>query len=184
MNATMGFDREKIIELLTELGRRLSAKGVVGHLYIVGGAAMALEFDTRRTTRDIDAVFHPPTMIAEEAAAMAQDLGLPSGWLSATARAFIPGPDDNPVPLDVEGLQVAISSAQNLLAMKMAAGRPQDLSDLVTLFRHLEIKRPEQAVDMAERMYGAGSALLSEPRESLLLLAEAVLARVRASENR
>jgi len=92
-----GFDRAKVIELLTELGRRLSAKGVAGRLYIVGGAAMALEFDTRRTTRDIDAVLHPPTTIADEAAAMATDLGLPPGWLSAAAQAFIPLADEDPV---------------------------------------------------------------------------------------
>jgi Nucleotidyltransferase of unknown function (DUF6036) len=64
--STTGFDRDKIMELLTELGRRLSAKGVAGRLYVVGGAAMALEFDTRRTTRDIDAIFDPPTTVARE----------------------------------------------------------------------------------------------------------------------
>src|SRR5512141_236587 len=85
-----GFDRDKIIELLTELGRRLSAKGVAGRLYVVGGAAMAVEFDTRRTTRGIDAIFHPPTTVPDEAASMATDLGLPPGWLSAAAQAFIP----------------------------------------------------------------------------------------------
>ena len=84
----------------------------------------------------------------------------------------------------VEGLQGAVSSPANLLAMKMAAGRPQDLTDLVVLFRHLKIRSPEQAVDIAERMYGDDSVVLSEPRESLLLLAESVLARVRASKNR
>ena len=178
-----GFDRDKIIELLTELGRRLSAKGVVGRLYVVGGAAMALEFDTRRTTRDIDAIFHPPTTVADEAASMATDLALAPDWLSAAAQAFIPLPDEDPVSLDVEGLQVALSSPANLLAMKMAAGRPQDLTDLVVLFRHLKIKRPEQAVDMAKRIYGPDSVVLSEPRESLLL-AEAVLARARASQHR
>ena len=182
--STTGFDRDKIIELLTELGRRLSAKGVAGRLYIVGGAAMALEFDTRRTTRDIDAVLHPPTTVAQEAASMAKELGLPPGWLSAAASPFIPLPDQDQVSLDVEGLQVAVSSPANLLAMKMAAGRPQDLTDLVVLFRHLKIKSPEQAVGIAERMYGDDSVVLSEPRESLLLLAESVLARVRASEDR
>ena len=182
--STTGFDRNKIIELLTELGRRLSTKGVAGRLYIVGGAAMALEFDTRRTTRDIDAVLHPPTTVADEAASMATELGLPPAWLSAAASPFIPLPDENPVSLDVEGLQVAVSSPANLLAMKMAAGRPQDLTDLVVLFRHLKIRSPEQAVDIAERMYGDDSVVLSERRESLLLLAESVLARVRASKNR
>lgn len=68
--------------------------------------------------------------------------------------------------------------------MKMAAGRPQDLTDLVVLFRHMKIKSPEQAVDIAERVYGDDSVVLSEPRESLLLLAESVLARVRTSKNR
>lgn len=183
MSAT-GFDRDKIIDLLTELGRRLTAKGVAGRLYVVGGAAMALEFDTRRTTRDIDAVFHPHTTIADEAASMATDLGLPPGWLSAAAQAFIPLPDEDPVSLDIEGLQVAVSSPANLLAMKMAAGRPQDMTDLVVLFRHLKIRRAEQAVDIAERMYGGDSVVLNEPRDSLLLLAESVLARVRASHDR
>ena len=181
--ATTGFDRDKIIELLTELGRRLSAKGVAGRLYVVGGAAMALEFDTRRTTRYIDAIFHPPTTVADVATSMARDLGLPPGWLSAAAQALIPLPDEDPVSFDVEGLQVAISSPANLLAMKMAAGRPQDITDLVVLFRHLKIKTPEQAVDIAERMYGPDSVVLSEPRESLLLLAESVLARLRVAKD-
>jgi hypothetical protein len=48
----------------------------------------------------------------------------------------------------------------------------------------LKIRSPEQAVDIAERMYGDDSVVLSERRESLLLLAESVLARVRASKNR
>jgi len=181
--STTGFDRDKIMELLTELGRRLSAKGVAGRLYVVGGAAMALEFDTRRTTRDIDAILDPPTTVADEAASMATDLGLPPGWLSAAAQAFIPLPDEDPVSLDVEGLQVAVSSPSNLLAMKMAAGRPQDITDLVVLFRHLKIRNPEQAVNIAEPMYGDHSVVLSEPRESLLLLAESVLATVRASND-
>ena len=114
---------------------------------------------------------------------MATDLGLPPGWLSAAAQAFIPLPDQDQVSLDVKGLQVAVSSPANLLAMKMAAGRPQDITDLVVLFRHLKIRSPEQAVDIAERMYGDDSVVLSEPRESLLLLAESVLARVRASRD-
>jgi hypothetical protein len=182
--STTGFDRDKIIELLTELGRRLSAKGVAGRLYVVGGAAMAVEFDTRCTTRDIGAVLHPRATVADEAASMATDLGLPPGWLSAAAQPFIPLPGEDPVSFDVEGLQIALSSPANLLAMKMAAGRPQDITDLVVLFRHLKIRSPGQALDIAERMYGGDSVVLSEPRESLLLLAESVLAKLRASKDR
>ncbi|MBC7558274.1 MAG: hypothetical protein H7270_02765 [Dermatophilaceae bacterium] len=123
--STPGLDRDKIIELLVELGRRSSAKGVAGRLYAVGGAAMALEFDSRRTTRDIDTVLNPTTTVADEATTMATELGLPPGWLSAAASPSIPLPDEDPISLDVEGLQVAVSSPANLLAMKMAAGRPR-----------------------------------------------------------
>jgi len=45
----------------------------------------------------------------------------------------------------------------------------------------LKIKSPEQAVDIAKRMYGDDSVVPGEPTEPLLLLAESVLARMRAS---
>lgn len=52
---------------MTRLGERMTAIGVVGELYGVGGAAMALAYDLRRTTRDIDAVFEPNSVIYREA---------------------------------------------------------------------------------------------------------------------
>ncbi|GAA2406380.1 hypothetical protein GCM10010191_12980 [Actinomadura vinacea] len=42
-----------------KLGDRLARRGVVADIHIVGGAAMALAYDARRSTRDIDAVFEP-----------------------------------------------------------------------------------------------------------------------------
>lgn len=36
-------------------------------MYVVGGAAIALAFDERRATRDIDAVFEPKASIYDEA---------------------------------------------------------------------------------------------------------------------
>jgi hypothetical protein len=35
----------------------LVQRGVVADIYVFGGAAMALAYDARRATRDIDAVF-------------------------------------------------------------------------------------------------------------------------------
>ena len=37
----------------------LARRGVVADIYIFGGAAMALAYDSRRTTRDVDALFKP-----------------------------------------------------------------------------------------------------------------------------
>jgi hypothetical protein len=52
-------DRAEIIEALTALAAELERRGVSAEMYVVGGAAIALAFDERRSTRDIDAVFEP-----------------------------------------------------------------------------------------------------------------------------
>ncbi|MGJ0223635.1 hypothetical protein ACQUZK_09570, partial [Streptococcus pyogenes] len=98
---------EEVRELLEELGRRLQAKGVEATLYIVGGAAIALELDTRRVTADVDAIFHPATTVRDEARAIALDRDLPPDWLNDSVRAFVPGGDVDAVALEIEGLAVA-----------------------------------------------------------------------------
>lgn len=82
-------ERDEILRLLTLLGRRLDDRELQGEMYIVGGAAMALAFDKRRSTRDIDAVFEPKVAIYEEAAEMARELGLPPGWLNDAVKGSL-----------------------------------------------------------------------------------------------
>lgn len=169
---------EEVRSLLTELGRRLQAQGVEGQLYIVGGVAIALEFDARRVTADIDAVLHPETTVRVEAEAMAADKGLPYDWLNDKVKAFVPGGDDGAVPFSVPGLSVALASPEHLLAMKMAAFRPgQDQEDLVLLFQALDITTAEEAADLSRRVYGEHSVVLPD-RDELILSAQAVLDRI------
>jgi hypothetical protein len=49
-------DRSAIEDAFRRLGDRLAQRGVVADLYF-GGAAMSMVYDSRRATRDIDAVF-------------------------------------------------------------------------------------------------------------------------------
>jgi hypothetical protein len=44
-------DRTGIEEAFRRLGDRLARRGVVADLYVFGGAAMALAYDSRRATR-------------------------------------------------------------------------------------------------------------------------------------
>ncbi|MEQ1785504.1 MAG: DUF6036 family nucleotidyltransferase [Acidimicrobiales bacterium] len=172
-------DRSEITDLLTELGRRLHAQGVEATLYIVGGAAIAIQFDGRRVTKDVDAIFHPQATVRAEAERMAAERGLPKRWLNDSAAAFVPGPSDDvdAIPFEAPGLAVSIASPRHLLAMKMAAFRPTDRPDLARLFEALQITSPEQAADMAAEVYGDHHGLPS--RAELLLVAEATLARMR-----
>jgi hypothetical protein len=169
--------RADIVELFTELGARLHARGVHGDVYLVGGAAIALQLDTRRSTRDVDAVFAPPGDVREVAGEIAAERGLPTGWLNSSAAAFLPERERvGPVLLDVPGLSVAVAPAEHLLAMKLAAGRPgRDLDDIATLLDHLGIDDPADAARLARRMYGEESVVLSDPDESYALLAEDAL---------
>jgi hypothetical protein len=60
--------RRAIEEAFGRLGDRLVQRGVIADIYVFGGAAMALAYDARRATRDIDAVFKPHGIVLEVAA--------------------------------------------------------------------------------------------------------------------
>ena len=59
----------------------MAKRGVLADIYVFGGAAMALAYDSRRATRDVDALFKPHGIVLEEARAVAAKLGLPNWWL-------------------------------------------------------------------------------------------------------
>ncbi|MEO5679922.1 MAG: hypothetical protein ABIS47_09665 [Acidimicrobiales bacterium] len=86
----------------------LAALAVVGELYVVGGAAIALAFDERRATRDVDAVFEPKLIIYEEAARVADELHLPAGWLNDGVTGLLAGPDPWPAQVFEEVLDLVV----------------------------------------------------------------------------
>ena len=55
--------RDDILVLLEVLGAELDLRGHHGDLFLVGGAAMALAYDTRRATRDLDGIFEPKLIV-------------------------------------------------------------------------------------------------------------------------
>ncbi|MQY23578.1 DUF6036 family nucleotidyltransferase [Nocardia macrotermitis] len=65
-------DRDEIIRLLTELGTVLAERGEHADIFLVGGAAMALAYSTRRATRDLDAIFEPKQVVYAAAAEVAR----------------------------------------------------------------------------------------------------------------
>lgn len=86
-------DRGEIIEALTALADELTQRGISAEMYVVGGAAIALAFDERRSTRDIDAVFEPKEVVYEAAASVGEQRGLPPGWLNDAVKGFLVGDD-------------------------------------------------------------------------------------------
>jgi hypothetical protein len=148
-------DRAAIEDAFRRLGDRLARRGVVADLYIFGGAAMALAYDARRATRDIDAVFQPHGVVLEEARIVADELGLPHWWLNEQASAYVaPGGDATaPRVFDHPGLRVAAASPEHLLAMKVLAARRRDAEDIRFLVGHLGLSNAEQVLSLCAEIF-------------------------------
>lgn len=149
------FTQAKILQALQALGDELTRRGVRGQIFIVGGAAMALAYSTRRVTSDIDAVFEPKSAIYTAAAAVADDLGLPEDWLNDAAKGYMPGNDEHPRPIaDIHGIEVTTASPRYLLAMKLMAMRfGEDDEDIEILLRECGLRSSDEAIDLLRHMY-------------------------------
>lgn len=149
-------DRREILEALTALAQELDTRGVSAEMYVVGGAAIALAFDERRATRDIDAVFEPKVVVYEAAGVVAEQLGLPGGWLNDAVKGFLAGSDPAAAPvLDLPGLRCLAASPETLLALKVLAHRVgEDEADVRLLAAELGLARAEEVLEVAERTYG------------------------------
>lgn len=148
--------RDEIVAALTALGARLGERGIEGELYVVGGAAIAIAFDARRATRDVDAVFEPKAEVYAAADEVGGELGLPAGWLNDGVKGFVAGPDDEAATvLEVPGLRVLVASPRILLAMKVLAHRiGEDDDDVRLLARELGLTDADAVLDVAEAVYG------------------------------
>ena len=149
------FSRPKIIAALQALGDELTRRGVHGQVFIVGGAAMALAYSSRRVTKDIDAVFEPKSIVYQAAAKVADELDLPEDWLNDAVKGFMPGDDPDRVPLpDVRGIEVTTASPAYLLAMKLMAMRfGEDEEDIELLLRECSITNASDALALLARLY-------------------------------
>jgi predicted nucleotidyltransferase len=148
-------DRAAIQNAFRRLGDRLVRRGIVADIYVIGGAAMALAYDARRATRDIDAVFQPHGVVLEEARALAAELGLPSWWLNEQASVYVaPGGDSTaPHVFDHPGIRVSAASPEHLLAMKVLAARRRDTDDIKYLVNHLGLSSAAEVLAVCATVF-------------------------------
>ena len=148
-------DRTAIQDAFRRLGDRLAHRGIVADIYVIGGAAMALAYDARRATRDIDAVFQPHGVVLEEARAVADELGLPPWWLNEQASIYVaPGGDPAaPRVFDHPGLRVSVASPEHLLAMKVLAARRRDMEDISYLVKHLGLSSAAEVLEVCASVF-------------------------------
>jgi hypothetical protein len=147
--------RRELLTALAELDEELGNLNVRGEVFIVGGAAMAIAYDTRRATADVDAVFIPSSEVRTAASRVAERLNLESDWLNDGAKAFMPGEDENQIGVyEGRNLSVAAASPQYLLAMKLMASRVErDQDDIRDLYRLCGLTTAEEGLDLLSSYY-------------------------------
>lgn len=162
--------RARILELFGELDEELAAVGIRGDVFMVGGAAMAVAYDARPATRDIDAIWQPSAEVRAAAARVAEHHDdLDDDWLNDGVKGFLPGPDEGERRVVYEGdhLTVSAASPEYLLATKLFASRvARDEEDIKTLTRLCGIHTVAEGLDLVERFYGTRPI---EPKVAFLL---------------
>jgi hypothetical protein len=149
--------RERILELFVELDDELCAGDVRGDVFMVGGAAMALAYDARPSTRDVDAIWHPSREVREAAVSIAErHSDLDADWLNDGVKGFLPGDDMGSTRVVYEGtcLTVSAGSPEYLLATKLLASRvSRDEEDILLLYDLCEFTTVAEGLELLESYY-------------------------------
>lgn len=155
----MGLDRDQLKYYIHKVDEELAALTTRHHdLLIAGGAALALLWDERRITNDIDVVSEGMTPQLQEAIrrveAASQQLG--PGWINDAAKVATPRLEigDPTLVFDGKRLRLYAAPAAYVLAMKLFAARAVDRQDILTLTEHSGIQSKEELYDLVKEGYG------------------------------
>ena len=153
----MEYSRHDIERLFERLNDELARRGIIGEVYLAGGAVMCLVFNARASTRNVDAFFRPAKEVRAAARAVAAESGLPGDWLNDAAKGYLSHRGDFHRYLDLPNLRVLAASPEYLLAMKCLAMRLgegfHDEDDVRFLLRCLNLTDYRKALEVVTRYY-------------------------------
>lgn len=137
--------KEDILRAFTKIDDKAKAAGLMIDLSVYGGAALAVAFNIRNATRDVDAVVHgSPDGLRKIALEVAREEGWPDGWLNDGVKGFISSCEKmiamQAFPGSAAGgLRIFTPAPEYFFAMKCMAMRPEgvegshDISDIDAL---------------------------------------------------
>jgi hypothetical protein len=153
----MALDQADIRRLLELLNDELFQVDITGELYLVGGAVMCIVYDSRESTKDLDAFFRPIEAVRDAAGRVAAGNDIPENWLNDAVKGFLSENGDYQPFLELSNLKVMTASPEYLLAMKCLAMRLgaefHDEADIRYLLRFLNISNYQVALDTISRYY-------------------------------
>ncbi len=146
-------NKEDIEKYLRMLGQELQQRNITGEILLAGGAVMLLKVQNREVTKDIDAYFNPgqANVIREAARIIADREGLPHDWINDGVKGFFYVQPPTERWAEYPGLRIYIPSLDYLFAMKVVAGRPQDIEDIKVLAHELKLSNTHEALTLVKK---------------------------------
>ena len=130
------------------------------NLYLVGGAAILFNFNYRKSTIDIDALFKNTKIVEEAIKNTAQIMNLTDDWLN---QDFKDTPSFSPKIVEKAKLfkeygntvKVFLLEPKYIISMKLKSSRPTggDLDDIIKMIYELRIKGDKLTFDETMKAY-------------------------------
>jgi hypothetical protein len=154
----MEFDKQNLLNALTQVGEILYQRGKIGDIAIYGGSALILQFDVSFKTEDVDAIINSEH---GEVSRAVREVGTKNGWtsswlnegvsvyLSTDANSNTEFFRDFPSPMRI-GLRVHLASPKYMLTLKLRSLRIQhrDNDDVVMLAKALGVTTLDELVSL------------------------------------
>ena len=146
--------RATLMAALRALDEQLRREHVNADVFIFGGAAMVLGYNSRDATYDVDGIWSPHGAVQRAAHAVAKQQGLPQSWLNDEAVMYLPAGQkpEGQVVFETSALRVLRAEPELLLAMKVSAFRLGDHQDIEWLANHLGLTGADEIIALTEQV--------------------------------
>lgn len=156
--------RDDIERSLTLIGKLADRQGIIVDLAVYGGSAIALRWEFRRSTRDVDVIISGDRSFMKKAVlSVAEEMGLPEDWMNDAVKGFSSSNADHELYKEYlgeqGGLRVFVPKVEYLLAMKCMAMRVDapdghnDIDDIKALVSVVGVKSKKDLCDIVEKYY-------------------------------
>lgn len=148
-------DKNKLLEIFDYLNERLKENQLQLDITIYGGSIMTMVYDNRPATKDIDCVFSETNYkLLENILNLTKfTFNLSDGWINEEIKEPLKYilKEDKETYKVYSNLKILKPEAQQLLAMKILAARPEPAKDFVDAYilcRELDIKTKDKLMDI------------------------------------
>ncbi len=151
-----GLSKKDIMKFLKEISHKLKNRGLQGEIILFSGAVMTLVLEARKSTKDVDAIFHPPKIIREIAAEIGRENSFSETWLNDGVKGFASEKGEHSLYYEDTNLKIFAAIPEYILAMKcmsMRLAESKDQEDVIFLIKKLNLKKKEQVFNIIEKYY-------------------------------